>query len=194
MEKKKEFIINVVFWAIIGLMVFAVCKFVLPVLIPFLIAFLVAALLQLPAKRLAGGREGRRKKIAVIFCVIFYVAFFLLMALIGTKIICVAVNGVASAPTFYNEKIVPFIGQVSDWLEQKLSSVDAEVSQDIEGIFTKLSENMGQYISEFSVKAAKWLSGGVTGIPGVMVKLVVTVVATFFMTADFTKIIDFFGG
>lgn len=47
---------------------------------------------------------------------------------------------------------------------------------------------MGQCISDFSVRAVKWLSGGVTGIPGFIVKLVVTVVATFFMAIDFPKI------
>ena len=44
MEKKKNFIINVIFYAMIGTAAFGVCKFVLPALVPFLIAFLLAAL------------------------------------------------------------------------------------------------------------------------------------------------------
>ena len=44
MEKKKNFIINVIFYAMIGTAAFGVCKFVLPALVPFLIAFLLCLL------------------------------------------------------------------------------------------------------------------------------------------------------
>lgn len=166
MEKKKNFIINVIFYAMIGTAAFGICKFVLPALVPFLIAFLL--------------------------CCAFYAVLFFIVIILGTK----AVKGIASmvvaAPSVYNEKIVPLIGELAASLEEAVASVDAAASQQIEGVFTEISQNIGQYISDFSVKAVKWLSGGVTGIPGFVVKLVVTVEATFFMAADFPKITAFF--
>lgn len=192
MEKKKNFIINVIFYAMIGTAAFGVCKFVLPALVPFLIAFLLAALLQMPAKKLGKESDQKRRIAAILLCCAFYAVLFFIVIIPGTK----AVKGIASmvvaAPSVYNEKIVPLIGKLAASLEEAVASVDAAASQQIEGVFTEISQNMGQYISDFSVKAVKWLSGGVTGIPGFVVKLVVTVVATFFMAADFPKITAFF--
>ncbi len=192
MEKKKNFIINVIFYAMIGTAAFGVCKFVLPALVPFLIAFLLAALLQMPAKKLGKESEQRRRIAAILLCGAFYAVLFFIVIILGTKAVKGIGGMVVAAPSVYNEKIVPLIGELAASLEEAVSSVDAAASQQIEGVFTEISQNMGQYISDFSVNAVKWLSGGVTGIPGFVVKLVVTVVATFFMAADFPKITAFF--
>lgn len=192
MEKKKNFIINVVFYAIIGGGLVAVCKFILPALIPFLIAFLIAAIIQTPAKRLGKASQRKTKTVAVLLCCAFYIIFFLIVIVLGTKAVKAAGSIIVSAPTVYNETIVPFIGELADSIEEAVSSIDVDASQQIEDYFAEISQNMGQYISDFSVKAVKWLSGGVTGIPAFVVKLVVTVVSTFFMAVDFSKIMAFF--
>lgn len=192
MEKKKNFIINVIFYGMILVAGLAFCKFIFPVLIPFLIAFLIAALIQIPAKNLGKGSSKKKKTIAVLLCGIFYFIFFMAVILLGTKAVKTAGNMVVSAPAVYYEKVVPFIGEIADSLQETVDSIDSAASQQIEAVFSEISQNMGQYISDFSVRAVKWLSGGVTGIPGFIVKLVVMVVATFFMAIDFPKITGFF--
>ena len=192
MEKKKSFIINVIFYGMILMAGMVFCKFILPVLIPFLIAFLVAAIIQIPVKKI-GKDSGKKKRIiAVLLCGTFYFIFFMAVILLGTKAVKTAWNMVVSAPAVYYEKVVPFIGEIADSLQETVVSIDAGASQQIEEAFSDISQNMGQYISDFSVRAVKWLSGGVTGIPGFIVKLVVTVVATFFMAIDFPKVTGLF--
>lgn len=191
-EKKKEFIINVVFYAAIGILVFAVCKYLLPVLLPFLFAFLVAAMIQLPINRLTDGKEEKRKLLSVLSCIAFYTVVFAIIFFVGSKAVKFIVNAVISAPSFYYEKVLPMLTEISDWISWKVAPVDAEASAEIKGIFAELSQNMGQYISEFSVKVLKWFSGTVAGIPGFIVKTVITIVSTFFMAADFPKVVDFF--
>lgn len=90
MEKKKNFIINVIFYAMIGTAAFGVCKFVLPALVPFLIAFLLAALLQMPAKKLGKESEQRRRIAAILLCGAFYAVLFFIVIILGTK----AVKGI----------------------------------------------------------------------------------------------------
>lgn len=188
MENKKKFIVNILFYGLIVLIVYAVCKYALPALLPFLIAFVIAAALQKGAKKLSGGVEVRRKLFSAFLCTVFFVIFFFIVIFLGTRAVKAVANLAVSAPSLYNEKIVPLLGELSDWLEQKTASVDPGMSGEVEEMFKNLSQNMGEYISDFSVKAVKWVSGGVTGIPGFIVKLVVTVVSTFFMAADFPKI------
>lgn len=102
MEKKKDFIINVIFYGMILVAVMAFWKFILPVLIPFLIAFLIAAVIQIPIKRF--GRGSDKKNIAVLLCGAFYLIFFMAVILLGTKAVKTAGNMVVSAPAVYNEK------------------------------------------------------------------------------------------
>lgn len=194
MEKKKNFIINVVFYAMIAAAAAAVCKFILPVLAPFLIAFVIAAVIQIPAGKIGKASPAGRKTAAVFLCGVFYIAFFLLVIVLGTKAVKAGAAMLVSAPAVYNEKVVPFIDQLAVSLEEAFSSIDDTASMQIESYFEEVSQNMGQYISDFSVEAVKWLSGGVTEIPGFIVRLVVTVVATFFITMDFPGVIGFFRG
>ena len=51
MEKKKKFIINVVFYAMILILVWIGVKYLVMPMMPFIIAFLVAALLQIPVRK-----------------------------------------------------------------------------------------------------------------------------------------------
>lgn len=50
-EKKKKFIINVVFYAMILILVWIGVKYLVMPMMPFIIAFLVAALLQIPVRK-----------------------------------------------------------------------------------------------------------------------------------------------
>lgn len=191
---KKRFIINVIFYFIIGIIILGICKYIMPALVPFIIAFLIAALLQIPAKKLSGEVPKRKKWLAILLCCVFFVLAFGLILFLGISLVKGAGDVVTSASSLYNDQIVPILGEISDRLESVTASVDASISQKIESIFQEFSQNLGQYITEFSVKAVKLVSGGATKIPGIIVKIVITVVATFFMAADFDKIINFFKG
>ena len=192
MEKKKNFIINVMFYGMMGGIILVACKVLLPVLFPFLLAFLAAVVIHALADKISKGDEKKRKICAVLFCILFYMAFFSVVFLAGGKIVKTVVNVAASAPAIYNEKIMPLFLELSDWLERTFFMADSGMSQEIEAMFLNLSQSMGQFISDFSVKGVKWISGGVAGIPGFVVKLVITVVATFFMASDFPQIMGFF--
>lgn len=191
---KKRFIINVIFYFIIGIIIFGICKYILPALVPFIIAFLIAALLQIPVKKLSGEVPKKKKWLSILFCFVFCFLVFGLVLFLGISLVKGAGDVVTSASSLYNDKIVPILGEISDRLESVTASVDVSISQKIESIFQELSQNLGQYITDFSVKAVKIVSGGATKIPGIIVKIVITVVATFFMAADFDKIINFFKG
>ena len=45
-ERKKKFIINVAFYALIAILVWVGCKYLVSPMMPFIIAFLVAAVIQ----------------------------------------------------------------------------------------------------------------------------------------------------
>ena len=52
---------------------------------------------------------------------------------------------------------------------------------------------MEDFITTFSVNAVKFATDGIVGIPGFVIKAVITVVASFFFMADYDKILGFMG-
>lgn len=98
---------------------------------------------------------------------------------------------VESVPTIYQTKIVPFLEDMFDRMEMSANMAGISIAGQIENAFQELTQNMGKYVSEFSVKAVKWISTGISGISGFFVKIVIMVVSTFFIAVDYEKIFDF---
>lgn len=192
MERKKKFIVNTIFYAIIGAIAMCFCRYILPALMPFMVAFLVAALVQIPIRKFKINFNKKRKAFAIFFCGCFYVAFFFLVAAFGVKLLEGMEQFVASIPTIYDENIVPLLDEVSGRLEEATATMDHSLSQKIEDVFLEISQNLGKYASDLSVNMVRWISGGAKGIPGFLVKLVITIVSTFFIAVDFEKVTSFF--
>lgn len=179
------------YYIIIGAIMLGVCKYILPVMSPFLLAFCIAALIQIPVRKI-GKEDAKKKKVfSITFCAVFYVLLFFLVAVLGVKLLGGMEELVESAPTIYQMKIVPFLEDMSDRMEMSANMAGISIAGQIENAFHELTQNMGQYISEFSVKAVKWISTGISGIPGFFVKIVIMVVSTFFIAGDYDKIFDF---
>ena len=73
-----------------------------------------------------------------------------------------------------------------------MATVHPSVAKTIENSFEEMVNNLGSYVSSFSMKVLQILSGGISGIPGFVIKLVITVVATFFFVGDYDGITSFF--
>ena len=58
----------------------------------------------------------------------------------------------------------------------------------------ELTQNLGQWVTQVSVNALSSFSGYVAEIPGIVAKTIVTVVATFFFSMDYEKIVGVMEG
>lgn len=191
MERKKKFIVNVVFYALILVLVWVGFKYLVTPMMPFIIAFLVAALIQIPVRKLKVPPK-RKKAVSIISCVIFYGVLFLLAAWAGLKLLNGLENLIRRVPYLYNTTIVPVFETISEYLEESMDNVHPSVAQTIENSFNEMTSNLGSYVSGFSVKVVQILSGGLSGIPSFVIQLVITVVATFFFAGDYDGILSFF--
>lgn len=66
MQQRKDFLIKFCYWAVIAVCVYAVFKYLLPVLFPFVLAYGIAYMLARPVRRIAG--ESRWKRAFFPFC------------------------------------------------------------------------------------------------------------------------------
>ena len=86
-QKKKDFIINAVYVAILLILLVVLLKCALPVLMPFILGFLVAMILK-PVIRFVHKKTKMNKNvISIISFLVFYGTIGVLLALLGTKIV-----------------------------------------------------------------------------------------------------------
>jgi len=192
MEKKQKLIVNIFYYGLIILILLAACKFILPVLIPFIIAFVIASLLRVPVKKLYGNSATKNKWISVLTCILFYAIVFSILTYAGVNIYNTISDFLVSVPSLYQDSIVPALNQVSHFVGKAIQSMDADVAKELEDIFNESLANMGEYLKTFSVNAIKAISGSLAAIPGFIIKLVITIISTFFCMIDYDRIIRFF--
>ena len=117
---------------------------------------------------------------------------FLLVTWAGLKLLDGLENLIRKVPYLYNTTVVPVFETISEYLEKSMDNVHPSVAHTIENSFNEMTSNLGSYVSSFSMKVVQILSGGISGIPGFVIKLVITVVATFFFAGDYDGILAFF--
>lgn len=189
MEKKNKFITNIFYYGIIILLLWATCKYVLPVLVPFVIAFIIASLLRIPVKKLYGNSEVRNKLISILVCIIFYSVVFFLLGLLGIKLYDWISDFLSSVPKLYQDYVLPAFNTVFEFIERFLDSLDPEIAAEINSIFQTFTNDIGELVKTFSFNALKFISGSLTAIPVFLIKLIITIVSTFFFMIDYNKIL-----
>jgi hypothetical protein len=68
------------------------------------------------------------------------------------------------------------------------------VADVVERMATSLFSNMQSFVSSLPVMAVKLVSGIVTGMPNVILSVVLTVISTFFISQDYERVLGFLKG
>ena len=101
MEKKKAFLINFLYYALLLCAAFVVLKYGLPLLAPFVIAFILAYLLRKPVLFLSRKLHIPQKPTAILLVLIFYSTIGLLLSLVGIRAFSSTRDLVLNLPQIY---------------------------------------------------------------------------------------------
>lgn len=191
MDDKKTFLINAAYYGSIALVVVAVIKYLLPVLIPFVIAWIVAIVLLKPAAWLSAKTGIAKAKIAALFTAVFYALFTCLIVISVSKFVPFLGEFFTNLPGMYQAHIKPFVDNVSDKMSKIFDRMDPAIGNHLETVFASMADSAQQSVSGFSVTMVKKISEYAVGIPSLVVKIIVTVVATFFLACGMDGLKDF---
>ncbi len=194
MEKKKKFIINTFYYLILALFVYLGIRFAVPVVMPFIIAFVVAMLLRRPTRWFAIKLRLSEKLVAIFMVILFYLAFLLLILFSGNRIFSLIGGAVMKMPSIYIEDILPLLNNIFLRLDTVFDSMDESLLNQLEQSYFQMTQSVGQTLTDFSLKIVRVVSNYAAGLPSAVVRIIITIVATFFMAADYQKIISFFMG
>ena len=191
-EKKREFIINTVFYAFIICMALIVCKYLVPILLPFIISFIMASVLVIPAKKLAGKDNKARRFCAIMVGIAFFALLFWGIAFLGVALMDWFLGFLEFIPRLYQEEILPLLNFLYLEATERLTFADPELTEKINGVFQNFVGNIGNFISSFSMNAIKAVTSGIAGIPGLIIKLILMIISCFFFLLDYDKVMAFF--
>lgn len=187
-EKKRDFLINLTYAAVIILLVYFFLKYAINWIMPFVIAFIVSALLypliKLLSKKLK--LQKHTKPVAAVITALFFCTVGVLAGFIISKII-VAVSGfIMSLPEYFTKTVLPNLEVAYEKIRTLLSGLNIEIDTGSKTFFDSLTSMVSGLVSRL-VPSMSFI----TSIPGMILSVVIMIISTFFMAMDFEKITTF---
>lgn len=209
-ERKKKAIVNIVYFFMIIALGFLFVRYALGVCFPVVCAFFIATILQKP-KNFLTEKTFLKKGIASV------ISLFLLIFVIISLIVLIGVRAVSEISGFIDyitlqiqhidvlvtnieNAVMNFIGSLpaflSETLTESVTTIFTQIREYLAGQSTELTDSItGSLGSAFSFS---WITTPLSGvistaklIPSILIAVVITLVASCFMTSDYEEITGF---
>lgn len=187
LEKQRAFIIRVIFIVLILLLGYIAIKYVLPLLMPFVIGIIIAAIFRSPIDLITKRLKISRTAVSVIILIIFYGLVSFIISMLGFKVFAFIENLFGNAPKVYKELILPAIQQSTDNLTVRYP----EIKTYLDNFTTNIGASISDYLSTASSAVVSMITSFAGQLPALLIKLIFTIVASFFFTIDYYKIARF---
>lgn len=209
-ERKRKWIINVVYYLMLAALGYFLYKYAFGVCFPILFALVIAVILQKP-KNFLVKKTFLKKGTASTVCVFgLLLVLAAIVVLIGVRAaeeikgfvsyIATQFDNIDAVVNTVESSILSFIGRLPDFLRETLNesitSLFTQLREFMAGTNNELPETItGGLSDKFSLS---WITTPITGvintasrIPSVLISIVVTIVCACFMTADYDRIVNF---
>jgi len=183
-EKKKAFLIRLLYaLVILGIAIF-VCRKAIPALMPFVIAFVVSLLLRPMVRFLHETCHVQKQIAAFIVVLLFYALVGMLIILLGAKLLGTGRNLVLTLPAYYTARVEPLLYEIGDLLEIFFAKLDPAVAATLNDYLAGAGTALKTAVSNFSMTALKFLTNFAISMPSLLVDTIIMVIATVFITTD----------
>lgn len=190
-EKRKSFLINFMYFAVIFALSFVILKYGMSLISPFVIAFLVAWMLRGPIEWISIKFSVNRKAAAVLLVILFYSTIGVLLSLAVVRGVYSGRIFIGNLPEIYTRYVEPVLTDIFNGFEQSVMRLDDSflaAFKELEGQFV---QSAGQMVSNLSMEAMGSISGAASSLPGLFIKLLLMIISTFFIAADYDMLTGF---
>lgn len=190
-EKRVKFLVDFLYGAIILGGLFLLFKYGWDYISPFVVGFAVAFALKPLVNKINVYTKINRSICAVGCVAAFYILAIGALSMAGVQLFALARNLIYALPDFYTEEITPVLAALLDRLEETLISIDPALGDVLQEYTDQILGNMAGKITDLSVTALGRLSGIITQVPSFLIKTLVAVIASFFISVDYYGITFF---
>ncbi|KAF5088226.1 Sodium-lithium/proton antiporter [anaerobic digester metagenome] len=190
-DKKRQFIINAVYILLVVAIVYLIFEYAISLLSPFILAFLIAYLLKGPAKAISEWTRLPNKLVSFVLVLVFYGGAGILVALVGVKLISTLTQTIGALPDIYEYQLRPFLLTTFDGIEQTVFLIDAALVDVLNAASEQLVNSLGDNVTSISLAFVAFLSDLAGSLPAFLIKMLLMVIATFFMAVDYEMLSAF---
>ena len=188
-QKQRDFLVSVAYWAIIGGAVYLGFEYLLPISVPFILGILVAYLV-VGISRLF---HSKNRIFRICLAVVIYGIIALLLTLAVAKGVSAITGLVKWLPEVYEMKLHPFAVVCYEWCVDTIQHLDPALIRAIEMILESLASSLKSLLSTVSGMAVNLVSGVAKGIPSLILSLLAMIFSTVFVVSDYERIATFAG-
>ena len=208
-EKRRALLINVAYFALIIGAFYLFMRFAFWPLFPFIFAFFAAMLFQKPLRALTKRIPVKRGFAALLMTTFTALMVVGIIALAGTSIVS-EIKGLIDTLMQTFENIPDFINQAEAWLLSLTDKLPQAIGVSLAMNISDLADSLRIAFAEGSVNEIpsgqinllgldfsallKPLSGVISKagkVPSILIAIVITFIATCFITADYDRIVRF---
>ncbi|MDU5110132.1 MAG: sporulation integral membrane protein YtvI [Clostridium sp.] len=190
-DKKRNFIINVIYILIVGAILYITLKYALGWFLPFVVGFGIAFILKPLINLLTKKLKIKRKVVAGLTVLVFYATVGALVTLLLFKLGLVMKDLFTKLPSLYVNTIEPLIYELSAKAEEILVNLDPALLQAIKQAITSIADSLGSIISSVSSGAVSFITSTVSVVPSFFIILIFSIISSFFFAMDYEKITSF---
>jgi len=192
LEKRKRFIINISFIAVILALSILLVRYALPALVPFVIALVVSLLLKPIINFLHEKCHISKNISAVIIVFLFYGIIGLLVILVLFELVHSIVSAVGQLPEFYRSTVDPTFSYLVNEITGLVEAFDESLADSFREEMSQVSSSIYSSITSFSAKILSFAGSTAMSVTKTLLNIIITVVSTMFLSIDWTYIKSFF--
>jgi len=190
-EKRKKFIINFLYFAIIvGIAVF-ICRYALGVLFPFFVALVVSFLLKPVIRFLTQKCRFHKTAAGLLTTILFYALIGFLLTISGMKLFTTIKDFVLDLPSHYHNRIEPLLTNIFDSLERFTERLDPGAAAAYDVIYDNITQSIQDGIVTLSKVVGNNIKNIAVGTPRFLLNMLIMVIATVFIAIDWDVLKDF---
>lgn len=186
-QKKRDFLTTVAYWAVIAAAVYLAFEYLLPISVPFILGILIAYLVVRISRKL----HCSHKLLRIGLSVLIYGIVGLLIALLIVKGVSTVTDIIKWLPEVYENKLLPFATFCYEWCIETLQHFDPALISALEMLAESLLSAMKNLVSYLSGLAVDLVSGVATGVPSLILSMLAMIFSTVFVVSDYERISAF---
>ena len=186
-EKKKDFLINCAYWAVIIGAGYLALKYLVPVFVPVILGAMLAWLVVSVTKKL----RCPNRFVRIMLALLIYGLIGLLIGMLAVRTVSAITVLIRWLPQVYELKMEPFVMVCYNWARETLAMLDPTLLSALEKVLSVALSALQSVFSGLSEFAVNLISGISKGVPSLVLSLLVMVFTTIFMVADYDRISEF---
>lgn len=190
-EKRKNFIIHIVFLAMVLFLGYLALEYVIGWVMPFILGFIVSLAFRPIVNFLDKKTPLGKRFCAFLVVVLGYVLLSLFLWLIGDALFQNIKEFFLNLPTFYIEEINPFLSTANQGLLDFAGRFSPDFADQIGKVITASMASLQESLIDISANTLSSLASASTKLPLLLISLIFTILSSLFISMDFDHVIDF---